>query len=82
MSPTDGALAARLPRHDGWSVERAVPMMAGAVVLGSLALGRTVSPKWRGLTAFAGGNLVMYATVGWCPASLAMHMLGLRRISG
>ena len=68
-----------LPRHDGWTVERLVPLMAGAVVLGSLALGRGVSPKWRGLTAFAGGNLIMYSTVGWCPASLAMAGLGVPR---
>lgn len=68
-----------LPRHDGWSVERAVPLMAGSVVLASLALGRSVSPKWRGLTAFAGGNLVMYSAVGWCPVSLALERLGLPR---
>ena len=69
----------KLPSHDGWSVERAVPLAAGVVVLGSLALGRTLSPKWRGLTAFAGANLVMYASVGWCPASLAFEGLGLPR---
>lgn len=68
-----------LPRHDGWSVERAVPLMAGSVVLASLALGRGVSPKWRGLTAFAGGNLIMYSALGWCPVSLALERAGLPR---
>ncbi|NLU85109.1 DUF2892 domain-containing protein [Rhodococcus sp. HNM0569] len=71
----------RLPRHDGWTIERVVPLLGGSVVLGSLALGRGLSPRWRGLTAFAGGNLVMYAAVGWCPMSLLLQKLGVTRLA-
>lgn len=68
-----------LPKHDGWPIERLVPLMAGSVVLTSLTLGRKVSPKWRTLTGIAGGNLVMYSVVGWCPVSLALERAGVPR---
>lgn len=67
-----------LPRHNGWSVQRVVPLLGGAVALGGLALGRR-HPRWRALSAFAGANLVLYGTVGWCPASLLMELAGLPR---
>lgn len=70
-----------LPRHRGWTVDRAVPLAAGTVVLASLALGRTAHPRWRALTAFAGANLLLYGAAGWCPASLAMEAAGLPRKS-
>ncbi|MBM4594408.1 DUF2892 domain-containing protein [Rhodococcus hoagii] len=59
-----------LPKHSGWTVERIVPLLGGSVVGTSLLLGRKHSPKWRGLTAFASANLVLYGIVGWCPMSL------------
>lgn len=73
------SLLSDLPRHRGWTVDRVVPLAAGSVVLAGLALGRRVDPRWRALSAFAAANLVMYGTVGWCPASLAMGAAGLPR---
>ncbi len=70
-----------LPRHQGWSVERVVPLMAGVVVLLSVALTLAFSPWWLLLTGFVGANLVFYAAVGWCPASLIMERAGLERAS-
>lgn len=63
----------------GPSIDRAVPALAGTVVLASLALGSLHDRRWRTLTAFVGGNLLLYSAVGWCPASLAMRRLGMRR---
>ncbi|RVW07701.1 DUF2892 domain-containing protein [Prescottella agglutinans] len=68
-----------LPKHSGWSIERIVPLLGGSVVGTSLLLGRTHSPKWRGLTAFASANLVLYGIVGWCPMSLLLQNLGVPR---
>lgn len=62
----------------GWPLERAVILLAGAATLATLGLGRAYDPRWRILTGVIGGNLVLQAAVGWCPASVGLHMLGLR----
>jgi hypothetical protein len=62
-----------------WTVERAVPLLAGTMVLVSLALAVAFSAWWLLLTVFVAMNLVFYSAVGWCPASLLMHRLGLPR---
>lgn len=58
-------------------VERALRMMAGTVVLFSLALGHWISPWWFLLTAFAGLNLLQSAFTNWCPAMVMFRRLGL-----
>ncbi|TSD94882.1 DUF2892 domain-containing protein [Skermania sp. ID1734] len=70
-----------LPRHQGWTVERVVPLMAGVIVLLSVALTLTFTPLWLLLTGFVGANLVFYSAAGWCPASLIMERAGLERAS-
>jgi hypothetical protein len=62
-----------------WTVERAVPLLAGTMVLVSLALAIAFSGWWLLLTTFVALNLVFYSIAGWCPASLLMHRLGLPR---
>ncbi|MFI6432022.1 DUF2892 domain-containing protein [Rhodococcus oryzae] len=71
---------ATFPRHRGWTVERLVPLLAGTMVLLSVALTLAFSSWWLILTGFVAANLLFYATVGWCPASLLMQRLGLRRL--
>ncbi len=68
-----------LPRHQRWTVERVVPLMAGVVVLASVASALAFTPWWLLLTTFVGVNLVFYAAAGWCPASLLMERAGLAR---
>ncbi len=70
-----------LPRHHRWTIERAVPLLGGSVVLASLALGQRHTPRWRALTGFAGANLVLYGALGWCPASLLMQRAGIPRLA-
>ena len=60
------------------TVERALRMMAGAVILISMALANLVSPKWYYLTAFVGLNLLQSAFTNWCPAMTLFRKLGLR----
>lgn len=70
-----------LPRQEGWTVERVVPLMAGVMVLLSVGLTLAFSPWWLLLTGFVGANLLFYSAVGWCPASLIMGKAGLGRAS-
>lgn len=61
----------------GWPLERVLHLMAGTIVLISLTLGQVLDGRWRILTAFVGANLLLDATVGWCPAKLLLHRLGI-----
>ena len=66
-----------LPAPQGWPVERVVSLLAGASIVGTLALARTRNPRWRVMTGFIGTNLMLQGTVGWCPASGMLYKLGL-----
>lgn len=59
------------------TVERAVRLLAGVMVLGSLALAHWVSPNWLWLTAFVGANLFQSAFTNWCPAMSFFKWMGL-----
>lgn len=60
------------------SIDRAVMMFAGVMVLVSLALGYYVSDYWFLLTAFVGLNLMQASVTGFCPAAMLFRKLGLR----
>lgn len=60
------------------TVDRAVMMFAGFVVLVSLGLGVTASPYWLLLTAFVGLNLIQASVTGFCPAAMVFRRLGVR----
>jgi hypothetical protein len=59
------------------TVERAVRLLAGVMVLGSLALAHWVSPNWLWLTVFVGANLLQSAFTNWCPAMTIFKWMGL-----
>ncbi|MEO5656678.1 MAG: DUF2892 domain-containing protein [Nitrospiria bacterium] len=52
--------------------------IAGAVVLGSLALAAVHDPAWLWLTAFVGVNLFQSAFTGWCPMMAVLRKAGVR----
>ncbi|MBX3521010.1 MAG: DUF2892 domain-containing protein [Xanthobacteraceae bacterium] len=60
------------------SVDRAVMMFAGFVVLASLALAYFFSPYWYWLTAFVGLNLMQASITGFCPAAIVFKRFGLK----
>lgn len=60
------------------SIDRAVLMFAGTVVLVSLALGCYVSSYWFLLTAFAGLNLIQASFTGFCPAAFVFKKIGCK----
>lgn len=59
------------------TVERGLRLMAGVVILLSMALAHYVSPYWYYLTAFVGLNLLQSAFTNWCPAMVILRKLGL-----
>ena len=60
------------------TVERALRLMAGIVVLLSLVLAHYHSPNWLWLTAFIGLNLFQSAFTNWCPAMTVFRHIGLK----
>jgi hypothetical protein len=60
------------------TVERSVRLMAGMIVLLSLALAHFLSPYWLWLTAFVGLNLLQSAFTNWCPAMTIFRAMGLK----
>ena len=64
------------------TIERALRLMAGVVVLISVLLAVFVSSWWLVLTGFVGLNLVQSAFTNWCPAMWAFQKIGLPRCGG
>jgi hypothetical protein len=60
------------------SIDRAVLVFAGAMVLLSAALVYWVSPWFLLLTVFIGLNLIQSAFTGFCPAAIVFKKLGFR----
>lgn len=60
------------------TLDRAVMMFAGFMVLLSLALGYFVSPWWFLLNAFVGLNLMQASMTGFCPAAIVFSKLGIK----
>ena len=60
------------------TVNEGLRLVAGIVVMASVALALTHHIYWLGLTAFVGVNLFQSAFTGWCPMMNILKMLGLR----
>jgi hypothetical protein len=63
------------------TVERGLRLMAGVMVLLSLALTYYVSHYWMWLTVFIGLNLLQSALTNWCPAMSILRAIGLKDAS-
>lgn len=63
------------------TVNSALRLMAGTVVLLSLALGIYTNQNWFYLTGFVGLNLLQSAFTGWCPAIFIFKKFGLKQES-
>ena len=60
------------------TVERGVRLMAGVMVLVSLALAYFFSHYWLWLTVFIGLNLLQSAFTNWCPGMAILRAMGLK----
>lgn len=61
------------------TLENAIRILAGSLVLASLALARWIDPWWLLLAAFVGANLIQSAFTGFCPAEIILKKLGVGR---
>lgn len=59
------------------TLENAIRILAGSMILLSLVLTRYVHPNWFWLTAFVGVNLIQSAFTGFCPAETILRRLGV-----
>ena len=59
------------------TVERGVRLMAGFMVLLSLALAHFLSHYWLWLTVFVSLNLLQSAFTNWCPAMAIFRAMGM-----
>ena len=58
------------------TLERTLRLIAGAFILGSVALGHYVHPYWYLFTAFVGLNLFQSGLTNWCPMMSFLKKLG------
>lgn len=58
-------------------IESLIRILAGTMVLTSLALAHWVDPRWLFLGAFVGVNLIQSAITGFCPAEMILKRLGV-----
>jgi hypothetical protein len=58
-------------------LDRYLRLIAGSMVLASLALGHWVHSNWYLLTAFVGLNLFQSAFSNWCPMITILKKLGV-----
>ena len=61
------------------NVERDLRLIAGAIVMLTLALGYLVSPYWYLFTDFVGLNLFQSAFTNWCPMMTILRKIGVRQ---
>lgn len=59
------------------TLDRAVMIFAGCVVLLGIALSLTVHPWWLALSAFAGINMIQSGFTGFCPAAILFRKMGI-----
>ena len=60
------------------TIDRYLRLIAGFLVMLSLALGHWVNPAWYWFTAFVGLNLFQSAFTNWCPMMYFLQKLGVR----
>ncbi|RTE64555.1 DUF2892 domain-containing protein [Amphritea opalescens] len=60
------------------TLNAALRLLAGSVILISLALGTYAHPAWYYLTGFVGLNLLQSAFTKWCPAMAIFRLLKLK----
>ena len=60
------------------TLDRAVMIFAGSVVLLGIALSFAVHPWWIALSVFAGLNMIQAGFTGFCPAAMVFKAMGVR----
>jgi hypothetical protein len=61
------------------TLERKIRVVAGTLLLASLALAQWVSPWWLLFTVFIGLNLLQSGLTGWCLMEDILRWTGIHR---
>lgn len=61
------------------TLERKIRLIAGTLILVSLALGHWVHPFWYLFTAFVGVNLMQSSLTSWCLMEDILRASGIHR---
>ena len=64
-------------RKRSWTQHQWIRLIAGSIILMSLALS-LINSSWLWLTAFVGLNLLQSAFTNWCPLIVLLKKLGVR----
>lgn len=64
------------------TIENSIRILAGFLVLTSVALAHWVDPRWLFLAVFVGLNLIQSAFTGFCPAEIILKKMGVGGKSG
>jgi len=67
-----------IAKTDNWYLERVIWLIAGCMILLSLALAFFFSKYWLLLTAFIGINLIVFAVTGFCTMANLLVKLGIK----
>ena len=59
--------------------ENAIRILAGTLILVSIALSHYVNEAWLLLACFVGFNLIQSALTGFCPAEIVFRKLGITK---
>ncbi len=59
------------------TTEKIIRVLAGSMILISVALAYFVSQRWLLMTCFVGINLIQSALTGFCPAGIILKKLGI-----
>ena len=60
------------------NVDRYLRLIAGLIVMLTVALGVWHDPRWFYFTAFVGLNLFQSAFTDWCPMMTILRKIGVR----
>ena len=60
------------------TIERALRLIAGLLLLASVLLAHYISPYWLLFTAFIGLNLLQSGVTNWCPMMTILRKAGLK----
>ena len=60
------------------NVDRYLRLIAGLVVMATVALGAWHDPRWYYFTSFVGLNLFQSAFTNWCPMMTILRKLGVK----
>jgi hypothetical protein len=61
------------------TLDHKIRLIAGMLILGSLALGHWHSPYWFFFTAFVGVNLIQSSITKWCLMEDILRWTGIHR---